>query len=103
MPQIWPVNKGRERYRRLLSFKADAATKVSLRFLALLQKTDILMLTGISTASELAKEKGSMIHLSRPPEGVGLTKEVQGRSASSVTCGRVVCVVLAKHVPKLLP
>ena len=27
--------------------------------------TDILMLTGSSKASELAKEKGSMIHLSR--------------------------------------
>lgn len=26
-------------------------------------RTDILIFTGISTASELAKEKGSMIHL----------------------------------------
>jgi hypothetical protein len=31
--------------------------------LLVLFKTDILILTGISTASELAKEKGSMIHL----------------------------------------
>jgi hypothetical protein len=34
-----------------------------------LNKTDILILTGISTASELAKEKGSIIHLSRTSRG----------------------------------
>jgi hypothetical protein len=42
---------------------------VSYILLLLLRKTDILILTGISTASELAKEKGSMIHLPGLREG----------------------------------
>ena len=63
MPQIWPVNKGGEGYRRLFSFQADSVMMLASCQNCFLYKTDILILTGISTASELAKENGSMIHL----------------------------------------
>jgi hypothetical protein len=65
MPQIWPVNKGGEGYWRLFSFQADSVMMLASCQNCFLYKTDILILTGISTASELAKEKGSMIHLSQ--------------------------------------
>jgi hypothetical protein len=65
MPQIWPVNKGGEGYRRLFSFQADSVMMLASYKSCFLYNTDILILTGISTASELAKEKGSMIHLSQ--------------------------------------
>jgi len=74
MPQVGPVNESRERYRRLLPFKTDTTRKLARGFWLNRTKTDILILTGISTASELAKEKGSMIHLSQTFRGCRVDK-----------------------------
>jgi hypothetical protein len=63
MSQIWSFNKCRERYWSLLSLKADTGKALAQRCWIAATATCILILTGISTASELAKEKGSMAHL----------------------------------------
>ena len=63
MSQIWPLQESRKRDRRLLSLKVDAEEVLAILQDLDKQMTDILILTGISTAAELANEKGSMIHL----------------------------------------
>jgi hypothetical protein len=66
MLQLGRIYQSREGNRRLLPLKADAEDALVVQAMQHVQRgTNILMLTGSSRASEVAKEKGSMadIHL----------------------------------------
>jgi nitrous oxidase accessory protein NosD len=67
MPQLRRLYQGREGDRRMLPLEADSGKALAVQKMTTYKEdTDSLMLTGSSRASEVAKEKGSMVDIHLP-------------------------------------